>query len=77
MMNLDEYIANSIKQPKQIGNKVFVYNGNGKLVETHNAIDLGKDYFNMSNDTFYSIYGFNYVPKGIWWERSKMAAGKM
>lgn len=76
-MDLDAFIKSKLKTPKQIGSKVFVYDGNGKLVETHNAIDLGKAYFNLSNDIFYEIYGFNYVPRGIWWERSKRAAGKM
>jgi hypothetical protein len=76
-LELDEFIANIIKNPKQIGSKVLIYNGNGKLVETYNAIDLGKSYFNMSNDIFFEIYGFNYVPRGIWWERSKRAAGKI
>jgi len=77
VLELEDFLANSIKNPKQVGGKVFVYNGKGKLVETYNAIDLGKAYFNMSNDTFFDIYGFNYVPSGIWWQRSKRAAGKM
>ena len=76
-MDLDAFIKNSIKNPKQVGSKVFVYNGYNELVETHNALDLGKAYFNMSNDIFFEVYGFNYVPRGVWWERSKRAAGKM
>ncbi|MFS0643812.1 hypothetical protein [Siminovitchia sp. 179-K 8D1 HS] len=76
-MDLDNFIKNSIKNPKQVGSKVFVYNGNGELVETYDAVELGKAYFSMSNDIFFDIYGFNFVPKGIWWERSKRAAGKM
>jgi len=76
-LDINEFIANSIKTPKQIGSVVLVYNGNGKVIETHRAIDLGKAFFTMSNDAFFDIYGFNYVPRGIWWEQSKRAAGKM
>ncbi|MDG0950518.1 hypothetical protein [Bacillus paranthracis] len=30
----------------------------------HNQWDLAKDFFRMSNDVFFKIYGFNFVPKG-------------
>ncbi|GIO18134.1 hypothetical protein J18TS1_12340 [Oceanobacillus oncorhynchi subsp. incaldanensis] len=76
-MDLDAFIKNSIKTPKQVGRKVYVYNGNHELVKVYDAIELGKDYFSMSNDIFFDIYGFNYVPRGRYWELSKRAAGKM
>lgn len=71
------FLKDLIRIPKQFGDKVYVYNGNGDLVKTYNTLDLGKAYFSMSNDIFYDIYGFNYVPEGIWWQRCKKAAGKL
>lgn len=76
-MNLDKFIKDSIKKPVQVQDRVFVYDGNGKIIEKHNTIDLGKAFFTMSNDVFFKVYGFNFVPQGGWWEKSKRAAGKM
>lgn len=76
-MDLDSLIKNRLTRPIQKADKVFVYNGHNELVKVYPAIELGKAYFTMSNDTFFDVYGFNYVPRGIWWDRSKRAAGKM
>lgn len=29
---------------------------------TYNAVDMGVEWFKMSNDTFYKVYGFNFNP---------------
>lgn len=76
-MDTSDLIASMIKNPKQIGDKVFVYDGNDKLVHVYDTLDLGVSFFTMSNDIFFEMYGFNFVPRGIWWEKSKMLAGKM
>lgn len=70
-------INDLIKKPVQKGGKVFVYNGNGDLIKTYSTLALGKAYFSMSNDCFYSIYGFNFVPSGYYWAICKKAAGRM
>lgn len=70
-------ISDLIKNPVQKGSTVFVYNGSGRLVKTYSTLQLGKDYFSMSNDRFFSIYGFNFVPSGPYWQICKKAAGKM
>jgi hypothetical protein len=74
---MDDFIKRLIKNTIQKGDRVLVYNGNNELVETHPTVELGKAYFSMSNDSFYNIYGFNFVPSGRYWELSKRAAGKM
>jgi hypothetical protein len=74
---MDDFIKNIIKKPVQKGNTVFIYNGKNELIKTYSTIELGKSYFSMSNDSFYNIYGFNFVPIGKYWELSKRAAGKM
>jgi hypothetical protein len=74
---MDDFIKNIIKRPFQRGDKVLVYNGHNKLIETHSTIELGKAYFSMSNDSFFDVYGFNFVPNGRYHELSKKAAGKM
>ncbi|CKE77448.1 MULTISPECIES: hypothetical protein [Bacillus cereus group] len=33
--------------------------------------DLAKDFFRMSNDAFFNIYGFNFVPKGRLFDEAK------
>lgn len=37
----------------------------------HNQWDLAKDFFRMSNDAFFNIYGFNFVPKGRLFDEAK------
>ena len=37
----------------------------------HNQWDLAKDYFRMSNDTFFKVYGFNFVPRGKLFDEAK------
>ncbi|AEA15505.1 MULTISPECIES: hypothetical protein [Bacillus] len=37
----------------------------------HNQWDLAKDFFRMSNDAFFKIYGFNFVPKGRLFDDAK------
>jgi hypothetical protein len=74
---MDDFIKNIIKKPVQKGNTVFIYNGNNELVKTYSTVELGKAYFSMSNDNFFNVYGFNFVPSGRYWELSKRAAGKM
>ena len=46
---------------KEVVNTVFVkfYSG---IIRTYEATELTKAWFNMSNDTFFEIYGFSYVP---------------
>ncbi len=76
-MDIKDFIKNSIKKPIQRGDKVFVYNGHNELIATHSTIDLGKAFFTMSNDAFYNIYGFNFVPEGRYYDLSKKVAGKL
>ena len=44
-----------------IGDTLLVTYSNGKI-KTFNVIKLGCEWFNMSNDGFYSTYGFNFNP---------------
>ncbi|MGR5968845.1 hypothetical protein ACT7C1_14180 [Bacillus paranthracis] len=37
----------------------------------HNQWDLAKDFFQMSNDAFFKIYGFNFVPRGKLFDEAK------
>ncbi|MGN4944602.1 hypothetical protein [Bacillus cereus group sp. MYBK104-1] len=37
----------------------------------HNQWDLAKDFFKMSNDAFFKIYGFNFVPRGRLFDDAK------
>ncbi|WP_312498248.1 hypothetical protein [Bacillus luti] len=37
----------------------------------HNQWDLAKDYFRMTNDAFFKLYGFNFVPKGRLFDEAK------
>ena len=76
-MNIDDFIKNGIKRPVQKEDKVYVYNGNDKLTNIYSTIELGREFFSMSNDAFHRIYGFNFIPKGRWFELSKRAAGKL
>ncbi len=74
---MDDFIKRLIKNPIQKGDKVLVYNGNNELVKTYSTVELGKAFFSMSNDSFYDVYGFNFVPRDPYYELSKRAAGKM
>jgi len=76
-LSIENYIRNIIKKPIQRGKTVFVYNSNNELIKTYQTIELGKAYFSMSNDNFFDVFGFNFVPNGQYWELSKRAAGKM
>ena len=76
-MDFEEYTYNRILTPKQFGAVTLISDGNGALVKKYSTVELGKAYFSMSNDAFFNIYGFNFVPEGDYWERSKRAAGKM
>lgn len=51
-----------IRTPKQVGNEVWVIDGNGKLVEKYSATNLTEEWLQMSNDGFYKLYGFNWIP---------------
>ncbi|CAM4313746.1 hypothetical protein [Bacillus wiedmannii] len=44
--------------------KYGTYNG-------HNQWDLAIDFFRMSNDAFFKIYGFNFVPRGRLFDDAK------
>lgn len=66
-----------IKNPKQIGEMVYVTNAKGNLIEVHSGLQLGVQFFTMSNDQFYNKHGFNFVPKGDLWRKAKIKAGKM
>ncbi|AJG95811.1 hypothetical protein I6G77_04400 [Bacillus tropicus] len=37
----------------------------------HNQWDLAKDFFRMSNDAFFKMYGFNFVPRGRLFDDAK------
>ncbi|PPA70058.1 hypothetical protein [Jeotgalibacillus proteolyticus] len=37
----------------------------------HFKWDLAVSYFRMDNDTFFSVWGFNFVPEGRLWEEAK------
>jgi len=37
----------------------------------HHQWDLAKDFFQMSNDAFFKIYGFNFVPTGRLYDEAK------
>lgn len=41
----------------------------------YNAYKLAKDWLRMSNDSFYSVYGFNYVPSQAIQNRAKKELG--
>lgn len=44
-----------------IGDTLIVAYSNGQI-KTFDAVKLGCEWFNMSNDGFYSTYGFNFNP---------------
>lgn len=46
---------------KEIETSLIVKYNDGTQ-EVYGAIKLAVDWLRMSNDSFYSIYGFNYVP---------------
>lgn len=51
---------------------VYVYWKSGK-VKIYDAKELTYTWFNTSNDRFYELYGFNYVPSSVYqdWYRRK------
>lgn len=52
-----DYVKLSEEAIKEAKNKYGTYNGYSKL-------QLALDFFQMSNDLIFAVYGFNYVPKG-------------
>lgn len=53
----EEYIKLTEIEIKDAKNKYGTYNKYSKL-------QLALDFFQMSNDLFFAIYGFNYIPEG-------------
>lgn len=51
------------KSQELIGNTLYVRYSNG-IVRTYDAVKLGCEWFQMSNDAFFDTYGFNFVPRG-------------
>lgn len=74
---VNQMIGFGIKNPKQIGELVYVTNEKGNLIEVHSGLQLGVEFFTTSNDAFYDKHGFNFVPKGVLWEKARTKAGKM
>lgn len=45
------------------------------MLDGHYKWDLAKAFFSMSNDDFFNVYGFNFVPKGRLWTEAKETLG--
>ena len=60
-----------------VGNTLIVKFSNG-TIKHYDAIQLGCEWFKMSNDTFYSMYGFNFNPHewGLYEKCRKLVHGK-
>lgn len=43
----------------------------GDVVASYDAIDLAMKWFRMDNDTFFEVYGFNWVPHGAIYDTAK------
>ena len=56
--------AGYVKSLKYAMDTVLVEWSDGKL-QTFNAVNLGCEWFKMSNDHFYEKYGFNFNPHTI------------
>lgn len=54
----------------EIGETLIVNYSDGTF-KNHNAIELAKDWLRLSNDSFYSLYGFNYVPSEMIMDRAR------
>ena len=60
-----------------INNTLYVRFSNG-TVKSFDAVKLGCEWFTMSNDTFYMLYGFNFNPHkwGLYDHCRKLVHGK-
>lgn len=56
---------------------LIVKDGFGNYVAKYNTVDLAIQWFNMSNDAFFSTYGFNWIPRGQVYETARRKAGKI
>lgn len=76
--SLEEFLETmlDIKKPVLEGDTVFVFDGSGKPLTSHPAIELAKQFFSMSNDSFYRVYGFNWVPPEPFYSRAKRQLGR-
>lgn len=50
-----------VTRQRLVGNTLFVKYSDGS-VKTYDAVKLGCKWFQMSNDAFFRIYGFNFNP---------------
>ena len=62
---------------KEFGTNVIVYDLNGKIKNIYNAIELAKIWFQSSNDGFYMMFGFNYVPSSRIYDIAKRQLGRI
>jgi len=53
-----------VKSKKEVGSLLFVKYSNG-TTKCFDAVELAVNWLSMSNDAFYDIYGFNYIPSQI------------
>lgn len=56
---------------KQVYDIVYVMDESGNIIETYRALELAKKWFRTSNDSFFETYGFNWVPRGRYYEEAR------
>ncbi len=52
-----------VVEQRVIGNVLMIIYNTGDI-KLYDAVELGCEWFRMSNDAFFNKYGFNFVPKG-------------
>ena len=70
LSNIEKVLIDMMRRPVEKGDTVYILNGADQVVEHYHVLELSKAFFMMSNDDFYELYGFNYVPKGYWREKA-------
>lgn len=73
-IDLDRYFKERERNVHEVYGLVFVTDGFGKIVAKYNPVALGVEWFNMSNDMFFSVYGFNWVPRGQVYDEARKLA---
>lgn len=61
----------TIKRPVQCGRVIIVLDENDREIEKHDAVQLAMNWFRMTNDGFFQLYGFNWVPKGLLFDQAQ------
>lgn len=55
--------------------KVILPDGNGGIKGVYDPMKLATDFFTHSNDVFFEMYGFNWVPEEPYWSAARKKLG--